>query len=66
MDRLAQVTGADWVIKLDTDTVLLTLDFLNPEYDYIGSNANHEPKFYSRGWCATFKPQVVHEVALLV
>lgn len=66
MDRLAQETGADWVIKLDTDTVLLTLDFLNPEYDYIGSNASHEHKFYSRGWCATFKPQAVHEVALLV
>ncbi|CAJ0592252.1 unnamed protein product [Cylicocyclus nassatus] len=61
LDNLAQTTGADWIIKLDSDSIVMSLDFLNSEYDYIGSNDYNEPKFYARGWCATYKPQVIHE-----
>lgn len=66
LDNLAQTTGADWIIKLDSDSVIMNLDFLNSEYDYIGSNGCNEPKFYARGWCATYKPQVIHEVGRLL
>lgn len=62
MDELAQQHSADWIIKLDSDSVMLTLDYINPEYDYIGSNAFDEPKIYSRGWCATYKAEVIHEL----
>lgn len=66
MDELAQKTGADWIIKLDSDSILLTLDFLDSEYDYIGANASHEPKFYARGWCATYTSQTIHELSLFI
>lgn len=66
MDELAQKTGADWIIKLDSDSILLTLDFLNSEYDYIGANASFEPKFYARGWCATYTSQTIHELSLFI
>lgn len=64
MDILARKTGADWVIKLDSDTVLMTLDFLDEQYEYIGSNSPSETKFYSWGCCVGYKPHVIHEARM--
>lgn len=60
LDILAKKTKADWVIKLDPDCVLMNLDFLDNEYDYIGSSSKDEEKFYAWGKCVAYKPQAIH------
>lgn len=52
VQRLAKLgwsVGADWVLKVDPDTVLMSLDFLDENYGYIGS-APTSPEVVGNGW----------------
>lgn len=64
LDILARKTKADWVVKLDSDTVLMDLDWLNDEYSYIGSSSPREDKFYGWGSCVAYKPQAIHDTRM--
>lgn len=55
--------NADWVVKLDSDTVLMSLDFLDEQYEYIGSSRKGEKKFYTWGGCVAYKVQAVRDIA---
>lgn len=58
--------NADWVVKLDSDTVLMSLDFLDEQYDLIGSSRKGEKKFYTWGGCVAYKVQAVRDIAAAV
>lgn len=62
--KLVEETGADWVVKTNSDTVLMRLDNLNVHYDYIGSKGSEERGFqYVWGACCSFKSWVVREMS---
>lgn len=71
LNKLAIYTGADWVVKMDSDSILMDLDWLNDEYSYIGSaparqeitgNGWNGSKFYAYGSVVAYKAQILNEL----
>lgn len=65
MDRVAKMSNADWVIKMDSDTVILSLDTLNSGYDFMGTAMCEEQKWCG-GACLIFTGDAIKTIGELV
>lgn len=65
MDRIAKMTNADWVIKMDSDTVILSLDTLNSGYDFMGTSMCEEQKWCG-GACLIFTGEAIKKLNELI